>query len=104
MNLTTATAPKKEKIPLIQRKVVKQGATKLVDTGKKHIIEIEDAEGKITKRKEPIYEKQFIGPVFEDKEIMVDRWIVETTYKDKTERHEFANATDAKNFYKGFSK
>ena len=79
MKLTTATKPKKETVPRSVSKVTKQAHYKQVNGA-----------------------RVLQPPVREDVLVDVEVWVVRTTYDGKTERHEFADETDADRFYEGF--
>lgn len=83
----------KEKIKKIEKKIIRQGQWKEIDTGVRRVTTLieDDVE---RKEERPVYERVFVPPQFEDIEVSYDVWVVERN----GERHEFANEDDAKRF------
>lgn len=94
-----ATAPYKTTIKTTRNKVVKEAHYKQVDTGKKQVVTIIDENDEQTEEIRPIYQKVFIEAVIEKIEKDETRWVVETCYKDVTEKHEWKTKKEAEEFY-----
>lgn len=75
MNLTTASKPEKKTVSRSIEKCVKQARYK---------------------------DDVLLPPVFDTAEILVDIWVVETSYEGKIETHEFDSKSDAERYFEGF--
>lgn len=83
----------KEKLKRTEKKLIKQGQWKEIDTGVRNVVTLVE-NGVERKEERPVYERVFVPPQYDDVEVSYDVWVVEKN----GERHEFRSEDDARRF------
>lgn len=91
-----------EEVSRKRRKVVMPARYKMLDTGRKHIVQVKDEEGQIFDEERPIMEKVFMEAVIEEEDVTVPVFAVYTGEGEARERHEFTEKEKALAYLKGF--